>query len=258
MTADRPASQPLPPQGAASGEARSPEVGGELLLELRNTLERAGRLAGEIQSALVQHGDASGGRQGLDAAREDIRELSERLVDSEHQVQRLMNLYVATYQLHGSLEASVVTRAIGDVVTNLLGADSFAIVLKRDLSAEAGCEVAIFEGSDPSVVGLFGSGSYRGGDEMVDSTLLDETTRWGGESDRALAVVPLRVHDRCVGVLAVYSLLRQKRSLGPDDREMLDLLSAHAASALLAARLFSEQDRKLKTLESLVRLAQGR
>jgi GAF domain-containing protein len=236
-------------------------VGEELIGELKSALEKAGLLAGEIQAKLNQASglETSPEPRQLTEAREDIRELSSRLVDSEHQVQRLMNLYVATYQLHGSLEPATVTRAIGDVVTNLLGAESFAIVLRRDGEPTAGYEVAVREGSDPRVLELFGSGSYLGGDEQIDATLIDD----GSGGDRrgrsgALAVVPLRVEDRCVGVLAVYRLLKQKPALGPDDREMLDLLSAHAASALLAARLFAEQDRRLKTLESLVRLAQGR
>ena len=248
-------------------------VGADLLRELRSTLERAGRLAGEIQSSLAQEASdavSAGAVQAdgaaevaraarLKAAEEDVRELSQRLVDSEHQVQRLMNLYVATYQLHGSLDPAVVTRTIADVVTNLLGAESFAIVLRRSEEEQAHFEVAVFEGSDPALRASFGSGRYGGGDALVDAALADEGLHWGPmEGSTALAAVPLRVQDRCVGVLALFSLLRQKSALGADDREMLDLLSAHAASALLAARLFADQDRRLKTLESLVRLAQGR
>jgi hypothetical protein len=35
------------------------------------------------------------------------------------------------------------------------------------------------------------------------------------------------------------------------------LLAAHAASALLAARAYAAHDRKVRTLESLIRLARG-
>ena len=237
------------------------EVGAELLGELRSTLEKAGRLANQIESrlAMAPASDDTASSAPLTAAQADIRELSTRLVDSEHQVQRLMNLYVATYQLHGSLEPSTVTRAIADVVINLLGAACFAIVLRRDSEPGEGYEVAVLEGSDVRASQLFGSGSYLGGDEEIDATLADRGPLPERRIDsKALAVVPLRVEDRCVGVLVVYKLLQQKPKLGPDDREMLDLLSAHAASALLAARLFSEQDRRLRSLESLVRLAQGR
>ncbi len=265
MSSDRspsqtPSSDALGPP-ASAGDQPAPRAGAERLDELRAVLDQATRLIDGIQAEPPKAAAAGGGPESkqLAEAQEDIRELSSRLVDSEHQVQRLMNLYVATYQLHGSLAPATVTRAIGDVVTNLLGAESFAIVLRRDGEPTAGYEVAVLEGSDPRVLELFGSGSYQGGDEQIDATLIDDGSAGDrrGRSD-ALAVVPLRVEERCVGVLAVYRLLQQKPALGPDDREMLDLLSAHAASALLAARLFAEQDRRLRTLESLVRLAQGR
>ena len=70
-----------------------------------------------------------------------------------------------------------------------------------------------------------------------------------------IAAVPLKIQDQIVGALVVLKLFDHKPVLRPDDRDLLDLLSAHAASALFAARLFAAKDRKLRTLESLVRLA---
>ena len=67
--------------------------------------------------------------------------------------------------------------------------------------------------------------------------------------------MPLKIQDQIVGALVVLKLFDHKPVLRPDDRDLLDLLSAHAASALFAARLFAAKDRKLRTLESLVRLA---
>jgi hypothetical protein len=52
----------------------------------------------------------------------------------------------------------------------------------------------------------------------------------------------------------ILKLLDHKPQLRADDREILDLLAAHAASALFAARVYSATDRKLKTLENLVNL----
>ena len=74
---------------------------------------------------------------------------------------------------------------------------------------------------------------------------------------QALAAVPLRVQNDIVGALVVLKLLDHKPILRAEDRDLLDLLSAHAASALFAARLFATKDRKLRTLESLVKLARG-
>jgi hypothetical protein len=41
------------------------------------------------------------------------------------------------------------------------------------------------------------------------------------------------------------------------NRDLLDLLSAHAASAIFAARLYAAKERKVKSLQSLVELARG-
>ena len=69
-----------------------------------------------------------------------------------------------------------------------------------------------------------------------------------------VAAVPLRVQEAIVGVLVVLKLFDHKAILRAEDRDLLDLLAAHAASALFAARVYSNTDRKLRTLESLVQL----
>ena len=70
----------------------------------------------------------------------------------------------------------------------------------------------------------------------------------------AVAVVPIMAEGTAIGGLVILRLLPHKAELGVDDRELLDVLAAHAASALLAARLFSERTRKLRTLEGLMGL----
>ena len=57
-----------------------------------------------------------------------------------------------------------------------------------------------------------------------------------------------------VGALVIVKLFTHKTSLDEDDRELLDLLGAHAASALFAARVYARAARKLRTLEGLIKL----
>jgi hypothetical protein len=56
-------------------------------------------------------------------------ELGVRLVEMEHQMGRIMTLYVATYQLHATLDPTDVQTTIGEISTNLLGAEQFALLL---------------------------------------------------------------------------------------------------------------------------------
>jgi GAF domain-containing protein len=79
----------------------------------------------------------------------------------------------------------------------------------------------------------------------------------GPAAGELVAAVPLRVQQQVVGALVVLRLLDHKPILRPEDRDLLDLLSAHAASAIFAARLYAAKERKVKSLQSLVELARG-
>jgi GAF domain-containing protein len=242
------------------------QAGMDLVAELRSTLERAGELIRVVES------NFEGGAEGVESvlknervaelerrlatAESDVKELASRLVDSEHQGGRLMNLYVATYQLHATLDPAEVQATIAEIAINLLGAEQFVLLLRRDEGE--GCEIALIEGMYDGAKSFYDGHDYTGGDPMVDATLKDGVLRLGPTADSsALAAVPLRVQNEIVGALVLLKLLDHKPILRAEDRDLLDLLSAHAASALFAARLFATKDRKLRTLESLVKLARG-
>jgi GAF domain-containing protein len=238
----------------------------ELIAELRVTLDRAGEMARVAEVSLreiAERGwDAAGVSRVVELERRlattdsDVKELASRLVDSEHQGGRLMNLYVATYQLHATLDPAEVQATIAEIAINLLGAEQFVLLLRRDDAP--GCELALIEGANADLDPFYGGEVYAGGDPVVDATLADGVLRLGPTAEsRALAAVPLRVQNDIVGALVLLKLLDHKPILRAEDRDLLDLLSAHAASALFAARLFATKDRKLRTLESLVKLARG-
>jgi hypothetical protein len=252
--------------GTPKSRLDAPGVGLDLVSELRSTLERAGELVRVVESNLRGateggEGTSSDERIGelerrLATAESDVKELASRLVDSEHQGGRLMNLYVATYQLHATLDPAEVQATIAEIAINLLGADQFVLLLRRDEGE--GYEIALLEGMYDAVLPLYDGDNYKGGDPMVDQTLKDGVLRLGPTPESAaLAAVPLRVQNDIVGALVVLKLLDHKPILRAEDRDLLDLLSAHAASAMFAARLFATKDRKLRTLESLVKLARG-
>jgi len=115
----------------------------DLVAELRSTLDRVGELARIVELNLreaVEHGGGTGPadervqelESRLSTAESDVKELASRLVDSEHQGGRLMNLYVATYQLHATLDPAEVQATIAEIAINLLGAEQFILLLKCD------------------------------------------------------------------------------------------------------------------------------
>jgi GAF domain-containing protein len=223
---------------------------GTALDELRSTLDRAAQLARDLESQ-----KAAGDLEArLADVQSDRAELSHKLAEYEQQVGRLMNLYVATYQLHATLDPSEVQATIAEIAINLLGAERFVLLFWR--TDESGdCEIALSQGMDDDRSGLYQNGVYSGGDPAVDATLSDGVLRIGPiEGSQALVCVPLMVQGTTVGALVILKLFDHKEALKSEDRDLLDLLAAHAASALFAARVYSTTDRKLKTLESLVKL----
>ncbi len=243
--------------------AGRPDLQIDLVEQLRTTVDRAGDLLRALEGSLAAQEPtvikpAERIRElehRLSTTDSDVKELTSRLVESEHQSGRLMSLYVATYQLHATLSPPEVQATIAEIAIDLLGAQQFVLLLRREEGND--CEIALRQGL-PAGSGPFAGDSYEGGDPMVDATLQDGLLRLGPTEDSpSLAAVPLRVQHEIVGAIVLLKLLDHKPILRPEDRDLLDLLSAHAASALFAARLFAAKDRKLRTLESLVKLARG-
>ncbi len=241
----------------AAPEQLPPRLG-SALDELRTTLDRAAELAREIEGAKPHLVHAPADLQArLADVESDREELSNKLAEYEQQVGRLMNLYVATYQLHATLDPGEVQATIAEIAINLLGAEKFVLLFwKNDGTEQSGeCEIAFSNGMEDEQGGAYQNGVYAGGDPAVDATLADGVLRIGPiDGSEALACVPLTVQGATVGALVILSLFQHKPMLRPEDRDLLDLIAAHAASALFAARVYSNTDRKLKTLESLVAL----
>jgi hypothetical protein len=259
-----------------------------LLQGLATTIANAEQLVGDIAGGAPPRAAADGGdvlvRQGLErrlaAAENDRRELTSRLVEAERRAERLMTLYVATYHLHAALDPAGVEAAIAEIAVDLLGARRFVLLLEEE---DGTCRVAMDRtaghrgdhgGQEGESAALFADRRYAGGDPMIDATLADGVLRMtaveedaddedatldaaaaGARSRGPVATVPLNLGGHTAGVLAILDLFPHKRGLTTEDRDLLDLLAAHAASALTAAQLFSVSERKLRSYRSLIELA---
>ena len=224
----------------------------DALSELQHTLARAGELLRSLEKSPAASKDTQL-QQRLVELEDDRDQLSKQLSDYEAQTGRLMNLYVATYQLHSTLDPGEVQSTIAEIATNLIGAEQFALLFWRGDGSE--CEIAHAQGLEEAGADLYENGRYSGGDPAIDATLSDGVLRIGPiDGSNVVAAVPLSVQGAVVGALVIHKLFAHKAMLRADDRDLLDLLAAHAASALFAARVYSATDRKLKTLESLIQL----
>ena len=172
-------------------------------------------------------------RSKLDEAEHENRRYAEEHYQIETHNGNLANLYVASYQLHSSVDRETVLRTIQEIVINLIGSE----------------EVAIYERSKTdeftlvSSFGIEGSklGRFHLGDGPIGRTIAAGETfvnsHARGGANELTACVPLKINDIIVGGILIFRLLEHKRELAPVDHELLELLAVHASTALYCATL---------------------
>lgn len=169
-----------------------------------------------------------------------LADFSSRYVDVEQQNTNLANLYVATYQLHGTLDRDRVLGAIKEVIINLIGSEELGIweITGENLSLLDSFGI---DEEQWSRVKLDGEGGLIG---LVAETgqryIAGEADIVGGGSQESLsACIPLKLDDTVIGVIGIFRLLPQKSGFEPIDLELFDLLGSHAATALYCTRATS-------------------
>ncbi|HWP04724.1 MAG TPA: GAF domain-containing protein [Polyangiaceae bacterium] len=178
-----------------------------------------------------------------------------RVQEVESEFSNLANLYVASNQLHSSLSPRGVTRRIKEVLAQLLGAERYSMYLANEQGTEL---VPIASegvpGGDLVPVTVAGS---RLGDVFTkgEAAVEEDSDPSQGELDRPAAIIPLVVDERVVGVIAIFSTLKQKTRFDAVDFELFRLLGQHAAAALVSASLFAQAERRLPGLEAFLDLS---
>lgn len=167
-------------------------------------------------------------------------DFEERSREIERENNNLANLYVASYQLHSTLDLREITQIILEILLNFVGARTFGVLL---LDEQAGLLRALAtEGIARDKVPAIAVGQGTVG-QVVQSgrALLDasgaQARRGELDLDRPLIVSPLRIKEKVVGAIVVWEFLQQKTEMADVDYELLNLLAAHAASAIQSAKL---------------------
>ncbi len=163
-----------------------------------------------------------------------------RYHDIERENNHLANLYVASFQLHSTLDLREVTQIILEILLNFIGAKVVAVQLIDDERSVLRTLAA--EGIERTQVPEGAIGSGRVGEVIGSGTAFFDEWRSRGKLDLAdpMIVSPLKIRDKVVGVIVVWEMLQQKTSLAEVDYELFNLLCAHAASALQGAKLNAE------------------
>jgi len=228
-------------QSLASASVPSEEVPAE-----EKIVDRAQKeLAEENQRLLAR----------IEELEEENREFAEQLVEIEQVNNNLTNLYIASTRLHSELDHDRVVSIIKEVAINFVGAEKFALLMYDEngslLNFEAG------EGFEDEE---FPSLSVENGlwKEVVNDgeSYYQEGNVVGGSDDplAPIAAIPLRIDDRCLGVLAVYHLFVQKEKFEQVDYQLFSMMAEHAAIALFTSSLYGASERKRETYKGLMDL----
>ena len=190
---------------------------------------------------------------------EENKDFANRYIEIEEQNNNLANLYVASYQLHSTLDFREVITIVQEIVINLIGAESFAILLLDEKTNEL--KAIAWEGDDVmpglhNVSARLGEGILGQVAKTGESYYINQDVEGPGRVtiDKPLAAVPLKIKEHVIGLISIYKLLQQKDSFSAVDYELFSLLAAHAATAIFSSKLYSQSERKLNTIQSFLDL----
>ncbi len=234
--------------------AETPQA--EKFLELFNkSKEFTEELLRENERLRSRLAEMQGAVEHLQQQNEDF---SSRYAEVEEQNNNLANLYVATYQLHSTLDFREVVEIVKEIIINLVGAEAFAILLLDEKTNELR-SVAV--AGEEEVAGMLNL-SVRVGEGLLGNVaqsgqsyyVIDDVDAGPVSVERPIAAVPLKIKEHVIGLIAIYKLLQQKHSFSAVDYELFALLAAHAATAIFSSKLYSHSERKLNTIQSFLDL----
>ncbi len=185
---------------------------------------------------------------------EENRDFATKYLEVEEENNALANLYVASYQLHSTLDFDEVLQIVLEIVINLVGAEQFVIFLIGERTNDI--VPAASEGMPLETVPRM-----RIGEGIIGNVVKDGEGYFSPEIGKGdvtdgipLACIPLKIKQHVLGAIAIFSLLVQKKGFTHIDHELFNLLAGHAATAIFAAKLYTQAERKLSTIQSFLEL----
>src|ERR1700682_828543 len=135
-------------------------------------------------------------RNRLGTLQEENKDYATRYTEIEEQNANLASLYVASYQLHSTLDFREVIEIVQDIIVSLIGAKAYAILLLDENTKELRTIACDGEDAMPGIESIstqLGTGTLGGVARSGDSFYPSD----GKVSlDRPLAAIPLKITDR--------------------------------------------------------------
>lgn len=224
-------------QRSATGQVQSTDENRRLMQRIEELEKEKEEIMGRISQVEAENQD-----------------FAARYVEIETENNNLANLYIASYQLHSTLDFKEVLQIITEIIINLIGAEEFAIMLLDEKTNElqAVATEGIAREKIPSV--KCGSGTIGEVAKSGESYFADDVAGATVDLQNPLVCIPLKIKEHVIGVLVIYKLLVQKTQFAEVDYELFTLLAGHAATAVFSSRLYSDSERKLSTIQGFLDL----
>lgn len=162
--------------------------------------------------------------------------LSAVLLSTDARSGELMKLLVAVRALIEAHDAAAAIAGLHDILVNVVGAEDFYIYrldCESDVLVPLSGSGTSFHREARLPLGESWLGRVVHSGQVLVSRTHGHSVPFGGLT--TAAVIPLKVIDRVLGAILVARVLPQRGPLDADDREMLGLLGAYAATAIIAA-----------------------
>lgn len=194
----------------------------------------------ELQTILEQlkqeHEDL---RRRYDEILGETKQHKSRYQQIEEENEKLVNLFVASYQLHSTMNLNEAVQIVTEILLNFVGAGRFALFMREgdQLVPVSSYGVGLDKLKKVEMSAEWIKTCVAPGRPHVSSDTLRSD---GFRQDEPLVCLPLTLEGATTGAIFIYAFLQQKGSLSPIDLELFNLLSDHTAVVLEGARLFKE------------------
>jgi len=188
---------------------------------------------------------------------EESLDYKARFTEMERELDTMANLYVASYQLHATLDVREVLSVVEQLLMQFVGAAAFVIHLaaERDGGKVLEAVHAFQHEVDGGGIAAWGEGPV--GEAAVTQVPFVGDPAGPREAGQPLACIPMVLSGRTVGVIAIHHLLEQKRKFVDIDYELFKLLALHSASAIVGAGLLARAGDAAAGLDAYRRIRDG-
>lgn len=189
-------------------------------------------------------------QKNLVEVEKENQEFAQKYIEVEQQNTNLVNLYVAGYRLHSTLDFNEVVAIINEIIINLVGSEMFGVYMVDEETNSL--QLIASEGLEERQIASITIGVGEVGQVVEKGEIY-----YGGDQEKGknpIVCIPLKIQDQVLGIIAIFGLLQQKDGLEEVDIELFSLMADHAATAIYCAKLHTMSERKLKTMKSLLEL----